>query len=608
MVTTTRDARWAESDLSDLEARAAALRSVFAAVTDKLPSARVRSQFKRLWPRRLGPPSEDDAPNVTALVLETLAFARDPKSRTAFDRAARNPPFADGTREAAALDLTCRAVFQVFEVVDCEPGAPVAVRDLVSGARATLEPCAVVRGERIAGHFAGLADGTRVTLGGIVRLGQEVWPTAAKQIESTRNGAFRNPERAAEAIYAQAIADAVDSGTSLTQIFVQVLPEGPDAESDVPGVSFENGRWRVSAEAPDFLVEVLGLAETWARLDSPKPERADPEGVRWLRQEVQPDDAYTLAALADHVPSDSPSARALEAMLRITLDTVEHRAAYGLGVGLAEFEAELPRPGAGLSEGAWQRLQRLRADLSVSAGGRDPALDRVIERICALQAKTQAAGCTEAEALAAAQKAEELLRRYDVQLCPEQVARADCTSALVTTPRKRRDAPDACASAVARFCGCRPWIQEETDGRLTHVFFGLPADVAAARTLYNVIAETFEAETATFKAGRTYATTPTGQRAQATRSFRYGLARGISDRLAELEAERGRYTTQSTGRDLVPVKRQAIDDALARLGLVFETTRRRRRATDPESYHQGVASGHAFQPEPGLEPAPDRTG
>jgi hypothetical protein len=608
MVTTTRSPREAEADLRDLEARAQALRSVFAAVTDKLPSARVRSQFKRLWPRRLGPPSEDDAPDVTALVLETLAFARDPNGRTAFDRAARNPPFAEGMPEAAALELTCRAAFQVFEVEECHHGAPAAVRDMVSGAQATLEPCAVVRGERLAGHFAGVADGTRVTLGGIVRLGPGVWPTAAKQIEGARNRAFRNPERAAEAIYARAIADAVDSRTPLKQIFVQVLSEGPDVESDVPGVRFENGRWRFSAEVPDFLVELLGLAETWARLDSPKPERADPDGARWLRQEVQPDDAYTLAALGDQVSSDSPAARALEAMLRLTLDTVERRAAYGLGAGLAQFEAELPRPGAGLSDMAWQRLQRLRAHLGVSAGERDPALDRVIQRIRALQAKTQAAGCTEAEALAAAQKAEELLRRYDVELTPEQIGRAECTSALVTTPRKRRDALDACADAVARFCGCRHWLQDEADGRLTHVFFGLHADVAAAETLYDIIAETFTVETATFKAGTTYAETPSGQRAQATKSFRYGLARGISDRLAELEAERGRHTTQTTGRDLVPVKRQVIDDALERLGLAFQTTRRRRRGLDPESYHQGVASGRSFQPEPGVHAASGRRG
>lgn len=110
METMTRDPREAEYRLHDLDVQAQALRSVFAAVADNLPSARVRTQFKRLWPRRLGPPSEDDAPNVTALVLETLAFARDPKGRTAFDRAARNPPFGDGTREAAALALTCRAV------------------------------------------------------------------------------------------------------------------------------------------------------------------------------------------------------------------------------------------------------------------------------------------------------------------------------------------------------------------------------------------------------------------------------------------------------------------------------------------------------------------
>jgi hypothetical protein len=87
MGTTMREPGQADGRLHDLEARARALRSVFAAVTDKLPSDRVHRQFKRLWPRRLGPPSEDDAPS--ARVLETMAFAPDPNGRTAFDRVAR---------------------------------------------------------------------------------------------------------------------------------------------------------------------------------------------------------------------------------------------------------------------------------------------------------------------------------------------------------------------------------------------------------------------------------------------------------------------------------------------------------------------------------------
>ena len=588
----------ADPRLNALEVRSEALATVFAAATDKLPTARVRAQFKRLWPRRLGPPSSQDSADVTALLLETLVFARDPKGRTAFDRLARKQAFALGSIEAAGLDLTCQARFQVLEVVESRPGAPIQVRDLVADQRAFLEPCTVVNGERIAGHFAGLADGTRATVGGMVRLGDGSWPTAAAQIAGARGGVLRNPERAAEAIYASVMAAAVDAGVPLAESFVEMLSQesGPTAN-----VSFSDGTWSLAPDAPDYLRELLGLAETWARLDSPKPERADPEGARWLRQEAQPDDAYTLAALGDHVPDDSAQARALAAMTRVVLDTVERRAALGLGPGMAAFEADLSAPGEGLTPSAWQRLERLRArGIGGDAGAQDTTLARVIQRIRALQAKTQAAGCTEAEAMAAAAKAEELLRRYDVQLTPAQIAESECTSARIATPRKRQDALDTCASAVAQFCGCRRWLQQEADDRLSHIFFGLPADVVAAETLFHVIAETFEVETATFKAGKTYATTPSGQRAQATKSFRFGLARGIGDKLAELETERGRHTQATTGRDLVPLKAQAIDDALERLGLAFQSTRRRRRTVDPQAYHQGVASGRTFQPEPGI--------
>lgn len=595
MTTVSGDASGIDPRLNDLHVRSQAFSTVFSAVTVKLPRARVNAQAKRLWPRRLGAPGEQDAQDATPLILETLTFARDPKGRTAFDRFARQGAFADGTIEAAALARIRAARFRILDVVEAGPGSAAHVHDPVADVDALLEPSTVAPGARVAGRFAELADGTLATVSCLVRVDARAWPTAAEQIDAARDGALRNPERAAEAIYASVVAAAVETGTPLAEIFVDMLP----AESAPgPDVSFADGRWHLAADAPDFLRALLDLAETWAGLDSPEPERADPEGARWLRQEVQPDDAYSLAALGDYVPEDSAAGRALAAMLRIALDTVEHRAALGLGQGMADFEAELAEPGEGLTADAWARVRRAQARLGAGATAQDPALDRVIQRIRALQAKTEAAGCTEAEAMAAAEKAEELLRRYDVQLTAEQIARSDCTSARIATPRKRQEALDSCAGAVARFCGCRHWLQPEADDRLTHVLFGLPADVAAAETLFRVIAETFEVETARFKAGETYAATPSGRRAQATKSFRYGLARGIADKLGELETQRARQTADTTGRDLVPLKDQAIDTALDRLGLAFRSARRRRRTLDPRAYDQGVASGRAFQPDP----------
>jgi hypothetical protein len=134
------------------------------------------------------------------------------------------------------LDLTRHAAFQVFEVEEGHYWLPVAVRDLVSGERVTLESCAAVRVEQIAGHFAGLSDGTRVTLGGIVRRGPAVWPTAAKQFEGGRGGAFRKPERAAEAIDGSSTLR-VDSGWRVTRAARQVGPRFERVEPRLAGAA-----------------------------------------------------------------------------------------------------------------------------------------------------------------------------------------------------------------------------------------------------------------------------------------------------------------------------------------------------------------------------------
>jgi hypothetical protein len=102
-----------------------------------------------------------------------------------------------------------------------------------------------------------------------------------------------------------------------------------------------------------------------------------------------------------------------------------------------------------------------------------------------------------------------------------------------------------------------------------------------------------------FKAGDTYAATAKEKKAQATKSFRYGLTRGIADKLEKLANQRACRTAETAGRDLVPAKQQAIQAALDRLGLKLETSTRR-RLVDEEAYDQGVASGLAFDPETGV--------
>ncbi len=111
-------------------------------------------------------------------------------------------------------------------------------------------------------------------------------------------------------------------------------------------------------------------------------------------------------------------------VLQVQLETVHRRQAIGSAVpGLDAFAAQIaaevasgdmPAAVAEVFAEARRRLGTRPSD--ARHGARDADLDRLIARIQALRAKTVEQGCTEAEALAAAEKVAELLDRYGLSL------------------------------------------------------------------------------------------------------------------------------------------------------------------------------------------------
>jgi hypothetical protein len=229
-------------------------------------------------------------------------------------------------------------------------------------------------------------------------------------------------------------------------------------------------------------------------------------------------------------------------------------------------------------------------------------IDRVIQRIQALRAKTVDRGCTEAEAMAAAAKVSELLDRHDLTLDAVSVRRSDCEGASVATGRKRRAPVDSCIPPVAAFCDCRVWSEDGDDGELRYVFFGLKADVEAARFLHDLIEATFETESAMFRRGEIYKALSGGDRRMALNSFQIGLASGIAGRLAALKEARQSAGVKSTGFDLVAVKRSVVDEEIGRLGLNFRarSASSRGRYVHGDAYDAGKAAGTLFEPTAAL--------
>jgi hypothetical protein len=265
-----------------------------------------------------------------------------------------------------------------------------------------------------------------------------------------------------------------------------------------------------------------------------------------------------------------------------------------------------------MEPGARELFERLRARWSLG----DPAghdgdsstqraeLDRVIQRILGLRAKTVDRGCTESEAIAAAAKIAELLDRYDLSLDEVAVRRSDCAGATVETMRRRRAPVDSCVQPVAVFCDCRAWSEDTADGTLRYVFFGLKADVEAARYLYELIEVTFQTEAAAFRGSEIYSGLRGGGGRLALNSFQVGLANGIAAKLDGLKIARTANAATTTGFDLVTVKHSVVDDEVRKLGLHFTTTTASsRRLVHGDAYHAGKLAGAQFEPYRGINEA-----
>ena len=79
-------------------------------------------------------------------------------------------------------------------------------------------------------------------------------------------------------------------------------------------------------------------------------------------------------------------------------------------------------------------------------------LTRVKARIKALADKTVSNGCTEAEAMAAAEMVGRLLDQYALSMEEIDVREEGCVQVEIPIGGKRRRPIDGCVTAIARFC------------------------------------------------------------------------------------------------------------------------------------------------------------
>ncbi|MDP1839259.1 MAG: DUF2786 domain-containing protein [Reyranella sp.] len=234
------------------------------------------------------------------------------------------------------------------------------------------------------------------------------------------------------------------------------------------------------------------------------------------------------------------------------------------------------------------------------------AFDKLRTRIQGLRAKTIDNGCTEGEALAAAEKVAELLDRHDLSLTDIEIREAPCERREYETHRKKRIPLDDCIGAIAEFCDCRVWREKDRAGEGRYVFFGLRADVEVAHYLTEVIDTAVRSELGRYKTSSDYQRFRHQERHLANASFALGMVASIADKLMAMKAGRDQVNN-STGRGLVVLKAAVVDSELEKLDLKLRTVSRTSRMVSPMAYDAGGEAGESFAVNPAIQGAPTRS-
>jgi hypothetical protein len=536
---------------------------------------------------------------VLAMMADAMLLAADlllsqpaASGTTAFDRLARSRA-GDRSVEAAVAALR-QARFRLLRLEGPAQEPQVIVRDVVSdevlriiGAQLPALPAGTV----LFARAAMLEEGLCCLPGAITPLDPPAFAAARGHAAAGAPGVAAGV-RWAEAVYAHI----VRHGTL-----------------DVPGLNrpadyFEDAEDMFDAGSDPLFT----LATAWAALAGGTPDAALLQRTRRCAGLPTVIEAFAAAASARDARNQERAA-AYERLLLVQMETILLRERSGSGsltldaVGRALDDAvargRMPPTARTLFHGLRQRLAGPAAGAGAGRRADDPALERLVQRIQGLRAKTVARGCTEQEALAAAEKVAELLDRYGLSLGELDFRAQPCEGIGIETNRRRAAPIDDCIPAIAAFFDCRVWLEHARGMPLRYVFFGLRGDVAAAQYLYEMVERAFETETDAFRMGELYAGMA-GERRSATNSFQIGLGRGIRAKLDSMRAARAASRHSTSGRDLVPVKAAMVDEELAKLGLNLHARaagRSRRILTD--AFAAGEAAGQKFEFAPAVTQA-----
>lgn len=221
--------------------------------------------------------------------------------------------------------------------------------------------------------------------------------------------------------------------------------------------------------------------------------------------------------------------------------------------------------------------------------------EALLARLRALAAMTVENGCTEAEALVAAEKLAKLLADHNVTMDEAEVRATPFDRHVETNPGEVGERLWKVARGIAVLTDTRWWTSGPGVHPVEIGFFGFDHEVAVAKYLLEVCAGAMRRAEREMHAS--LALLRPARRTLRIRPFLDGMADRLGERIAAMKPPR------PAGRGLVVLRKQLVDAEAAKIGLEIKTRaalgsrtheddyRAGRRAADQVALNRGVSEG-----------------
>lgn len=225
-------------------------------------------------------------------------------------------------------------------------------------------------------------------------------------------------------------------------------------------------------------------------------------------------------------------------------------------------------------------------------------LEKVKSRIRALLQKTSDKGCTEQEAMSAADKVGQLLDAYNLTMNEVLVHMATCEIKKFYLNFVNRHPFAGCVTHIADFCDCKVWRKTlKFEHKTEYVFFGFTHDIEYAVFLSETIFGALESEVENFKNTEDYF--DSRSKRSASQSFMHGMADRIAYRLDKMKRDRdmkmekemeSRRIENNCTSLVLAQKAEKIEEDFKKLGVKLISTKRNISVSNYTAYRSGTNS------------------